>query len=96
MTKNELVQAIATAAGVTKSIAENVIAAQGDVIARTLKGGDEVHLPGIGKLRVKMNAATKARMGKNPRTGEPIEIAAQPARRVVKLKVAGTLNDAVA
>ncbi len=96
MTKTELVQAIATAAGVTKSVAENVIAAQGDVIARTLKGGDEVHLPGVGKLRVKMTAGIKARTGKNPRTGGPLEIPAQPPRPAVKLKVAKALADAVA
>jgi DNA-binding protein HU-beta len=46
-------------------------------------------LPGFGKLVL---ANRKARMGRNPQTGEPIKI---PAKRVVKLRLAKGLKDAV-
>lgn len=91
MTKAELVQAVATKAGVTKAVAEKVITAQGEVVRATLQTiQGEVTLPEIGRLHVKRN---EARKGRNPATGEAIDI---PAKKVVKLKVAGALADAVA
>ncbi len=90
MTKAELVQAIATAAGVTKSVAEKVLAAQADVARNRLKSGGEITLPEIGKLHIKRN---EARKGRNPATGAAVDI---PAKNVVKLKVTSTLADAVA
>ncbi len=91
MTKNELVQAVATKAGVTKAVAEKVIAAQGEVVRATLQTiQGEVTLPEIGKLHIKRN---EARKGRNPATGAAVDI---PAKNVVKLKVTSTLADAVA
>lgn len=90
MTKNELVHAIATDTGIAKVYVEKVLAAQGQVIRTSLKTGDEVILPEIGRLHIKRN---EARKGRNPATGAAVEI---PAKNVVKLKVAGALADAVA
>ena len=57
---------------------ESALAAFCDVAAAELIGGGEISLPGLGKLKVKR---TSARTGRNPRTGETIEIPA--SRKVV-------------
>lgn len=57
---------------------ESALAAFCDVAAAELIGGGEIPLPGLGKLKVK---GTSARTGRNPRTGETIEIPA--SRKVV-------------
>lgn len=57
---------------------ESMLEGTCNVIAAELLGGGEVSLPGIGKLKT---VTTKARKGRNPKTGEPLEIPA--GRKVV-------------
>ncbi|WP_300154018.1 HU family DNA-binding protein [Solidesulfovibrio sp.] len=84
MTKSELIEKIKgqLAAGTnTKHIHEKtviaaVLDALGTVAAESLASGGEVPLPGLGKLKAKQR---KARMGRNPRTGAPVEISARMA-----------------
>ena len=90
MNKAELISSVATVSGQSKTTVEKVLAGIDAVTCNTLNGGDEVLLPGIGKL-VPMKKA--ARTARNPRTGDKIE---KPATTVVKFRVAKSLKDLVA
>lgn len=90
MNQSELTAKVAAISGETKKAAEAVLKATADVITSTLKEGGEVTLPGLGKLYVKQRAA---RPGRNPKTGEAIEI---PAGKSPGFKAAKPLKDAVA
>ena len=73
MNKTELVNVVANEAEVSKKDAEAIITATFNAIAEALKSGDKVQLLGFGSFEVKDVAA---REGRNPKTGETIEIAA--------------------
>ena len=73
MNKTELINVVAAETEVTKKDAEAVIAATFNAIAEALKAGDKVQIIGFGNFEVKEVAA---REGRNPKTGETIEIAA--------------------
>lgn len=90
MNKNELVDAVASAASLKKSEAETVLEAILATISGELKKGSEVRLVGFGTFTVSNRAATE---GRNPRTGETIKI---PARRVPRFKAGKGLKDAIA
>ena len=91
MTGNDLVEKIATDAGLTKISAKSIVDAVFDTIADAASKGSDVSISGFGKFKVK---ATAARMGRNPSTGAAIKIAASrkvgftPAK-ALKEKVAG-------
>jgi len=89
MNKKELIAAVKPANAST-AVTESVIDALGRVIQDALKKGDEVTLPGIGKLTVKERAA---RTGRNPATGEEMQI---PAKKVPAFAAAKALKEAVA
>lgn len=89
MNKNELVDAVAAATEMTKSDATKAVDAVFDSITRSLKKGGEVRLVGFGTFHVTKRAAS---MGRNPRTGEPIKIAAS---KLPKFKAGKGLKDAV-
>ena len=89
MNKNELIDAVATAASIKKSEAETVIDAVFDTIAGELKKGSEVRLTGFGSFVVSNRAATE---GRNPRTGETIKI---PARKVPRFRAGKGLKEAI-
>ncbi len=76
MNKAELIAAVAAKADVSQKEAAAVVAAVLDEIKDALKKGDKVQLVGFGSFEVRAKAA---RTGKNPRTGETIEIAASKA-----------------
>lgn len=90
MNQSELIAKAAAISGESKKAAEAILKATADVIASTLKEGGEVTLPGLGKLYVKDRAA---REGRNPATGESIQI---PAGKSPGFKAAKSLKDAVA
>lgn len=75
--------------GTSKSAIKFVLNALSDVIHAELKKGGDATIPGIGKLTVKK---TDARTGRNPRTGESVEI---PAKRKPVFAAAKALKDAV-
>ena len=89
MNKTELVAAIAEQAGVSKKDAEKTLKAFTDVVADELKKGGKVQLVGFGTFEVSERAA---REGRNPQTGEIIQIAASKAP---KFKAGKALKDAV-
>ena len=89
MNKAEFISAIAEAAGSSKSDATAHVEAMINVVTNTLKGDDQVTLVGFGTFSVSHRAA---RMGRNPATGEAIQI---PASTQPKFKAGKGLKDAV-
>ena len=89
MTKGQLIESVSKASGLDKKSSKAAIEGLTKVVETTIKKGGEVPLTGLGKFRV---AKRKARMGRNPATGEPIKIA---AKTVVKFSVAKNLKDLV-
>ena len=87
--KNDLVAAVADSAGLTKADAAKAVDAVFDNISSSLKGGGEVRLVGFGTFSV---VNRKATTGRNPRTGETIQI---PASKQPKFKAGKGLKDAV-
>ena len=89
MNKSEFVSAVADAAELTKTDAANAVDAIIEVIKKTLKTGDTISLVGFGTFEVRKRAA---RTGRNPRTGDTIEI---KASNVPSFKAGKALKDAV-
>ena len=89
MNKTELVAAVAEKVGLTKKDAERVVNAAVETITETLVKGEKVQLSGFGNFEVK---AREARVGRNPRTKETIQI---PATRLPAFKASKALKDAV-
>ena len=90
MNKAELIHAVAAKADVSKKDAEAVITAALDTITAALQEGEKVQLVGFGSFELKKRAA---RLGRNPKTKEEIEI---PASVVPTFKAGKALKDAVA
>jgi DNA-binding protein HU-beta len=89
MTQSQLIKKLAETVGVPTKVAKSFTTAYADMaIAETKKNGVTV-LPGIGRL---VRVDRKARMGRNPATGEAIKI---PAKKVVKFRVAKAVKDAI-
>ena len=89
MNKTELIAAAAERADMTKKDAEKALNAALDAITAALVAGDKVQVSGFGIFEVKER---EARMGRNPRTGEAMEIAAS---RVPAFKASKTMKDAL-
>ncbi len=87
MTKSQIVAHLAGKGGIAKALAVKILEEQAGLAAKEAKNGFTI--PGVGKL-VLVNR--KARMGRNPQTGEAIKI---PAKRVVRFRVAKAMKDAV-
>jgi DNA-binding protein HU-beta len=87
LSKSQIAQEIAEKAGITKKAAVGILEIIADLAYKNAK--NSFVLPGIGKL-VLVNR--KARMGRNPATGEAIKI---PAKKVVKFRVAKAAKDAI-
>jgi DNA-binding protein HU-beta len=73
LTKKELAALVATQADVTQAVAEKALSAMIDGITGALKAGEDVAIIGFGTFKVSQRAA---RTGRNPKTGEALEIAA--------------------
>jgi DNA-binding protein HU-beta len=89
MTKAELLEAVADAAGVSKADAERTIGAFFDTVVSSTKGGDKVAWPGFGSFSTSKRAA---REGRNPQTGETVQIKASTA---MKFTASSTLKSAL-
>ncbi len=87
LTKSQTIAAIAESVGISKKQAGEVVQTLVDLAYKNAK--NSFTLPGLGKL-VLVNR--KARIGRNPATGEQIQI---PAKRVVKFRVAKAAKDAI-
>lgn len=89
MNKTELIAAVAETAEISKKDAEKALNAVVAAITKELEEGGKVQLVGFGTFEVRERAARK---GKNPRSGEEIDIA---ACKVPAFKVGKQLKDAV-
>ena len=89
MKKVELIEAVAAKAGITKADAGRAVDATIATITEAVVKGDKVPLVGFGTFAVSKRAA---REGRNPQTGETVEIA---ARRAVTFKAGAALKDVV-
>ena len=89
MNKNDLVAAVARRSGLSKADTARAVDGVVDSITSSLRGGTEVRLVGFGTFSVSRRAATT---GRNPRTGEKIQI---PASNQPKFKAGKALKSAV-
>ncbi len=89
MNKSELIETVSDAADLSKSDATKAVDGVIEAITNSLKNGDQVTLVGFGTFLVRDRAA---RTGRNPRTGEAIQIA---AAKVPGFKAGKALKDAV-
>ena len=89
LNKNDLIAAVATSTDLSKADATKAVDGVLDAVTGSLKAGNEVRLVGFGTFSV---AARAASTGRNPRTGESIQI---PASNQPKFKAGKALKDAV-
>lgn len=89
MNKADIIAKVHDVLGSSKADAERAVECVIDSISTSLKKGDEVSIAGLGIFSAKMRPA---RTGRNPRTGESINV---PAMRVPKFRAAKALKDAV-
>lgn len=89
MNKSELIEKMADAADISKAAAARALDAMTDEIAMTLKDGGTVSLIGFGTFSIKERAA---RTGRNPKTGDAIEI---KASKTPSFKAGKALKDAI-
>ena len=89
MNKSELLAAMAAKSGLNRADAEKALTAFWDVVGETLGQGDQVHMTGFGSFGVSERAG---RTGRNPQTGETLQIAASKAP---KFKAGKALKDAM-
>lgn len=89
MTKAELVEDVARAAELTKKDAERLVEIVFESIIETLNHGEKIELRGFGSFRVRERGA---RRGRNPKTGDPVDI---PAKRVPYFKPGKELKELI-
>jgi DNA-binding protein HU-beta len=89
MTKGDLVGSISDQTGLTKADSERALNAFIETVKKSLKKGNDVSLVGFGTFTI---SKRKARIGRNPRTGEAIKIA---AAKLPKFRAGKGLKDAV-
>lgn len=89
MTKAELIESVASKVDLPRATAERAVNTMFDEIVAALKQGDKVNISGFGTFSI---STRKARTGRNPKTGESIEIAAS---RAAKFKPGKTLKDEI-
>ena len=89
MNKTQLIDVVVAKTGMKKKEAEAAVNATTEAIAEALKAGDKVQLIGFGTFEVKERAA---RTGRNPKTGEAVEI---PASKYVAFSAGSDLKNKV-
>jgi DNA-binding protein HU-beta len=89
LTQSQMIKELAASAGVPNKVAKALVTAYADLAVKETKKNGVAVLPGIGRL---VRVDRKARMGRNPATGEAIKI---PAKKVVKFRVAKAVKDSI-
>ncbi|HHI76405.1 MAG TPA: DNA-binding protein [Gammaproteobacteria bacterium] len=98
MTKTQILNHIAEATGLSKKQVGEVFSELGDLITAHMKrrGSGEFTIPDTGvKIRRVKKPARKARMGRNPATGEPMKIPAKPASTTVRVTALKALKETI-
>jgi len=89
MTQSQIVKELAGATGSATKVAKQFMTSLSELAVRETKKNGMFVIPGIGRL---VRVERKARMGRNPATGQEIKI---PAKKVVKFRVAKAVKDAI-
>jgi len=89
MTQSQIMKELAGATGTSTKVAKQFVTSFADLAVKETKKNGMFVIPGIGRL---VRVDRKARMGRNPATGEAIKI---PAKKVVKFRVAKAVKDAI-
>ncbi len=89
MTRTEVIDSLATRTGMEKKAVKDFLDHLVALVDQEMRAGGEVPLKGLGKFKVQHR---KARVGRNPLTGEELQI---PAKTVAKFTLAKTLKDLV-
>jgi len=89
VTKSELLSSLAEQTGLKKTEVSSVMDSLVSTVYKTLKKEKKIKLEGLGVLQLKDR---KARMARNPRTGETVKV---PAKKVVKLRVTKDMKEAI-
>lgn len=89
MTKAQLVTKLAETGDISRKQADAILDGLIETVVKSVKKGESVKIPGLGIFRLRK---MKARVGRNPQTGEPIKI---PARKKVGFSVAKTFKEQV-
>lgn len=90
MTKTQLVRTLADKVGTNNKVAATFLQTLADVAVKETKKNGVFVLPGLGRMK---KSQRKARVGRNPQTGEPIKIA---AKTVAKFYLAKAVKDSIA
>jgi DNA-binding protein HU-beta len=89
MTQSQIVKTLAAKCGVANTVSKDLLAALSHTAITEVKKNGMFVLPGLGRL---VRVDRKARMGRNPATGQAIQI---PAKKVVKFRVAKAAREAI-
>jgi nucleoid DNA-binding protein len=79
LTQTQFADAVAERAGFTRADTKRVLTALEEVVLEEIGNAEKVKIGGLVQLTVRVKPATKARLGRNPATGEEITISAKPA-----------------
>lgn len=86
LTQTQLADEVAQRAGASRADAKRLLTALEEVILEEISNAEKVKIGGVVQVEVRVRAATKARPGRNPATGEEITISAKPASVAVKAR----------
>ena len=89
MTKADLIEEVSRVVEMTRKESEVIVEAIFDSIVRSLRGGDKIEIRGFGSFRTRQR---KPRVGRNPKTGERVEV---PAKKIPFFKPSKELKDLV-
>lgn len=89
MTKADLIDEVSRLAELTRKDSEVIVETIFDSVVRSLRAGDKIEIRGFGSFRTRQR---KARMGRNPKTGEKVEV---PAKKIPFFKPSKELKDLV-
>jgi DNA-binding protein HU-beta len=95
MTKTELAKIVAKKVGYTNEAAMLTVDALAEAIVDAVREGHDVIIGGVIRIKTVATKARPARPGRNPKTGEVIQIPAKPAGKKVKVSAMGALRKAV-
>lgn len=87
MTQAELVREISDSTGIARTDVKMVLEVLEEIGLDEIKAGEKFKIVGLVQLQAKIRPARKARMGRNPQTGESVKVPAKPASATVKARV---------
>jgi DNA-binding protein HU-beta len=95
LTQNQIVTAVADRAELTKADAKRALTALEEITLEEIGNAQKVRIGGLVQLNVRVKPAQKKRKGRNPATGEEIDIAAKPASVDIRARPLAKAKDAL-